>query len=177
MAREGILKVTKFHYEEQESNGVRFYKKAAFYQDAEGTEDESGSGVIMFQDDEKTGLNPGRYIELYLTTLHPEYDRFFQKPQRPSKAFDIHDLTRNVLFENLPLGKNKISLMLKTLCGIVDKPPLTNHSLRTTGIRLLKACESLQISQALHSATAQESVLDQDINFIEVKPGVFRQGE
>ena len=86
----------------------------------------------------ENGFNPANFMGNYLTTLHPDNPRLFQRVQRPSKNFDIHDLTKDCLFENSPRGKHKIKNMLKLLCQIVGKPGMGNHSIRATGIIYLK---------------------------------------
>ena len=83
-------------------------------------------------------LNPCTYFGSYLKTLNPENPRLFQREIRPSKKFKIHDLKRTCLFENCARGEHKTEHMLRLLCEAVDKPGLGNHSLRATGIQLLK---------------------------------------
>ena len=47
-------------------------------------------------------------------------------------------LKKTCLFENCARGEHKIEHMLRLLCTAVDKPGLGNHSIRATGIILLK---------------------------------------
>ena len=103
----------------------------------ENIEDENSFGLIPDVTMEN-GFNPANFMGNYLITLNPDNSRLFQRIKRPSKDFDIHDLTKICLFEKGARGKNKISKMLQILCGIVNKPGLGNHSIRATGIRLLK---------------------------------------
>jgi integrase len=56
-----------------------------------------------------------------------------------TNEFDIDDFDTKVLFKDGPVGKNQISAMLKMLCQITGQPKFTNHSLRATGICILKS--------------------------------------
>lgn len=100
-------------------------------------EDEDDFGIIPDITMEN-GFNPAIYHGQYLQTLNPNLNRLFQTIQRDGIKFDIHDFRRLCLFENSPRGINKIQNMLRILCKIVGKEALGNHSLRSTGICLLK---------------------------------------
>ena len=85
-------------------------------------------------------FNPAVYFGFYLEFLNPENPRLFQRTQRDSKDFYIHDLRNMCLFELSPVGLNKLDKMLKHLCEIVEKPGnFGNASIRKTGGQLLES--------------------------------------
>ena len=88
--------------------------------------------------DMPNGFNPAKYHGQYLKTLNEKNPRLFQRINRDSKDYDIHDLKKQCLFEKTPRGQCKIEQMLRILCEIVGKPGFGNHSLRATGICLCK---------------------------------------
>ena len=59
--------------------------------------------------------------------------QFFPK-SIPSKKFDIHDFETLVFYERAAKGENKIADMMPDLTTILEKPRLTNHSIRTHSI-------------------------------------------
>ena len=69
--------------------------------------------------------------------MNPDLPRLFQKERIASKKFDIHDFETIVFFERAPKGENKISNMMPDLTTILEKPRLTNHSIRTQSIQTL----------------------------------------
>ena len=82
------------------------------------------------------GFNPGQILDTYLKLLHPECPFLFQRPRRTSKKFNID--CDNQLFEPTKVGKNLVGPMMKSLCKTLNLPTFTNHSIRSTGIVLLK---------------------------------------
>ena len=46
-------------------------------------------GILPFIDLED-GVNLGQFLEDYISHLNIKNDNLFQRPQRPSKKFDIH---------------------------------------------------------------------------------------
>ena len=82
--------------------------------------------------------NTGRLFELYQQLLNPKCDRLFQKARTKSKSFDIHNFENTCLYENAPVGKHKVKENMKTLCAILDREELPNHSVRRTAIENLK---------------------------------------
>ena len=102
-----------------------------------GSEVLANSGIITDYTDPATGLNAFRLFEIYLEHLNPDLPRLFQKERIASKKFDIHDFETIVFFERAPKGENKISNMMPDLTTILEKPRLTNHSIRTQTIQTL----------------------------------------
>ena len=95
------------------------------------------AGVIADYTDPKSGLNALEYYLLYIEHLNPKCNRLFQRGSRSSKKFNIHDLGQLVLYDNAPLGQHQIGKMLPRLTEAVNKPRLTNHSIRVTAIQTL----------------------------------------
>ena len=123
--------------------------KIEFYEKVKGeltknhqndNEDVSSAGIIPFHADQ-FGYNPGRLIEIYMSSLNERNENLFQRPLEASKKFDIHLASTNVWFANANIGKNKVSTILPSLCGILGIPSLTNHCIRATGIRALKRAQ------------------------------------
>lgn len=56
-------------------------------------------------------------------------DIFYPKPLRPHPT--------KPWFANVPVGKNKVNIMVKRMCEAAGLPPRTNHSLRVTGATTL----------------------------------------
>ena len=95
------------------------------------------NNIIPYFPDEL--CNPGKLMELYLELTHPDNQRLFQRARDSSaKKFNLHDLNTVILFENAPCGIGTIRKNLKTLCQLLGKEEFTNHSIRTTGINILK---------------------------------------
>ena len=138
--QEGAQKIPKDGWELKEHEGKKAYIKV-FSEETktrkDDVEDEDDFGILP-NIDMTNGFNPMVYHGLYLKLLNPKNKSLFQRVVRDGEGFDIHDLKRKCLFENSPRGKHKISQMLRILCGIVGKPGLGNHSLRATGVCLLK---------------------------------------
>ena len=63
----------------------------------------------------------------------------FHKPQHQAKWFVIDDPNVTVLFEKTKISPNTLAQMLPALCKLADtNAPYANHTLRATGIVLLK---------------------------------------
>ena len=96
------------------------------------------SGIIPSATDEN-GFNPALFFQMYLDSTNPRLDRLFQRAQRKSKKFNLHDFSTTCLFEAAPVGKNTIAQLTKSLCKAAGEPEnWTNHCLRATGISTLK---------------------------------------
>ena len=102
------------------------------------SENIENAGIIPYQMDPNTGLNPGLFFELYRGLLNSNCPRLFQRARRSSETFNIHNLDENCLYENAPIGEHTINKMLPMLCGVLGKPKYTNHSIRVTGLRTLR---------------------------------------
>ena len=97
------------------------------------------TGIMVDYTDPATGFNAFKYLQLYLSSLNKKNNRMFQKPWRlTGKKFSLHHNFTHDIFENAAIGENSIDDMCRTLCDLVDKPELTNHSVRTAGITILK---------------------------------------
>ena len=102
--------------------------------------DENDFAIIPDLELANVQFNPAVYFGLYLEFLNPENPRLFQRTQRDSKDFQIHDLRNMCLFELSPVGLNKLDKMLKHLCEIVEKPGnFGNASIWATGTQLLES--------------------------------------
>ena len=96
-------------------------------------------GIIPSVEMPGSKFNPAKFYQFYMKSRNPKQIRLFQRVQRVASWFDIDDFDTKVLFEDGPVGKNQISAMLKMLCQITGQPKFTNHSLRATGICILKS--------------------------------------
>ena len=138
--QEGLDMLTKQHFKKEKylAGGYDVYRKVLGESsknhklDGENLED---CGIIPCVSN-NGGFNPGRILEIYLEFLHPENPFLFQRPRRPGKNFNID--TDSQLFEPTKVGRNLVSPMMKNLCKLLDLPAYTNHSIRATGIVLLK---------------------------------------
>ena len=106
----------------------------------ENSEDAEDFGIIPDMEIAGINFNPAKLYNFYMAARNPKEPRLHQRAQRTAAWFDLDNFEQTVLYEDSPLGKHKIGVMLKTLCQIVGKPKYTNHSLRATGICILKAC-------------------------------------
>ena len=106
----------------------------------ENSEDSEDFGIIPDMEISGINFNPAKLFNFYMEARNPKQDRLHQKAQRVAAWFNLDNFDIKVLYEGSPLGKLKINEMLKTLCAIVGKDKYTNHSLRATGICILKAC-------------------------------------
>ena len=68
-------------------------------------------GIIPQGDCNEFGLDPGLYIEMYLSHLNPENNRFFQKPSY-GKDFKIHKDETNVYYANSAVGHTLVGLFM-----------------------------------------------------------------
>ena len=96
-------------------------------------------GIIPNLEMPGSKFNPAKFYQFYMESRNPKQIRLFQRVQRVASWFDIDDFDTKVFFEDGPVGKNQISAMLKMLCQITCQPKFTNHSLRATGICILKS--------------------------------------
>lgn len=138
--REGMSDLKKDTFEKQSSDGYTYFGKVigeSSKNHQEGSENLENSGIIPFGEDEH-GFNPGRLMELYLETLNYNNEHLFQRSKRKGKTFNLHDFDNQVLFEVTHLGENKIGTLMKTLCELVGEAVMTNHSIRSTCIKVLK---------------------------------------
>ena len=104
------------------------------------SEDPSDFGIIPNMEMPGGTFNPAKFYQFYMNSRNPKQIRLFQRVQRVASWFDLDDFATKVMFEDGPVGKNQISAMLKMLCKITGQPKFTNHSLRATGICILKSC-------------------------------------
>ena len=103
------------------------------------SEDPSDFGIIPNMEMPGGTFNPAKFYQFYMKSRNPKQMRLFQKAQRVAPWFDIDNFAIKVLFEDGKIGKNQIRTMLKMLCEITGQPKFTNHSLRATGICILKS--------------------------------------
>ena len=96
-------------------------------------------GIIPNVEMPGSKFNPAKFYQFYMKSRNPKQIRLFQRVQRDASWFDLDNFDTKVLFEDGPVGKNQISAMLKILCQITGQPKFTNHSLRATGICILKS--------------------------------------
>ena len=109
--------MTKGHFAKQydEENGWHYsqikLQRSKNQQKTKQNLDEGG--VIPFESNEY-GLNPGRFIELFLTKLNPFNKSFFQRP-REGKKFkkEIHmEIPGQVYYENKKVGHSYVGKMM-----------------------------------------------------------------
>jgi hypothetical protein len=101
------------------------------------TENLDIGGIISFLPNE-AGLNPGRFLELYIQTLNPYNEHLFQRPRRPAKGFSLHDPTTTTYYEVKKVGINTVADMMPKLSIAAGVPRITNNAIRPTAIRRLK---------------------------------------
>ena len=76
---------------------------------------------------------------MYLSFLNPKCEFLFQRPRRASKAFLLDEPETTVLYETTKIGVNMVGQMLRSLTELLSiEKKYTNHSMRATGIMLLK---------------------------------------
>ena len=102
------------------------------------SEDPDDFGIIPNMTMPGSRFNPAKIFDFFLKARNPEQERLHQLPQRHAKWFDLDNFEQTILFEASPIGVNMVRQMLKTLCAITKQPKFTNHSLRATGICILK---------------------------------------
>jgi hypothetical protein len=100
--------------------------------DSENLQD---GGIILFEENE-FGLNPGVYMERFLSKLHPDSEYFLQKPQRKSQKFDLV-ANPDCWFEKYKVGENMVAKMLPQLSEAAGVPRLTNGQVRPTSVCLM----------------------------------------
>ena len=91
-------------------------------------------------------FNPGKLFEAYLnlcptgSTMEGRKGGYlFSKCMKQTTTFHIHDPKEEVLFQpNQKIGKDKVAIMMKTLCAAVGMAPCTNHQVRVTAIKNLR---------------------------------------
>lgn len=119
--------------------GKQFYRKSlgeATKNHKTDDEDLKSGGLIVFEEN-FCGFNPGLFVMRFLGKLNPHEDLLFTRPQRPSKAFNLHE-NRPIWYEKNKVGVNQISKMMPNLSEILRLPKITNGNCRPTAIRLLK---------------------------------------
>ena len=86
----------------------------------------------------KMALTLVKPLDIYLNLLPEDTEFMFLKPRRPSKNFDINS-PNEIIFENTKVGDNTIGRILPNLSEMLCLSKVyTNHSVRTTGIQILK---------------------------------------
>jgi hypothetical protein len=94
-------------------------------------------GIITFVTNE-AGLNPGRFLELYIKKLNLKNENLFQRPNRPAKKFSLHDPKTTTYYEDRKVGQHFVGDMMPKLSTAVGVPRITNCQIRPTVIRRLK---------------------------------------
>ncbi len=139
-AREGLSNMKKTMYVKRTDGNFTYFQKVESELSKNHRQDCANlmdSGIIPFSTDQY-GCNPGRVLALYISFLSPESEFMFQRPRRPSKSFSLDMANENGLFEPSKVGENLIAKMLPTICKTLNLRHFTNHSVRTTGIQMLK---------------------------------------
>jgi hypothetical protein len=132
--REGLCSVRKEAYQKQYDAvaDLHFFQKVvgeSSKNHATDQEDLEKSGIVPFYIDDH-GFNPGRLLEIYMASLHPENPYLFQRQSPVSSKFDIHAEGCKVWFSKMKIGKNKVGQVLPDLCKTVGVKALNNHSIR-----------------------------------------------
>ncbi len=138
--REGLAELQKDHFEKKvdHETGQHYFQKTKgelsknHRTDKENMEN---TGLII-KTDNMSEFDPGLLFEIYCSSLNPDNDFLFQRP----KLFKDRNnfLLSSVLFDNIKVGKNPLGNTLPLVTKALGLPKFTNHSLRGTGIRLLK---------------------------------------
>ena len=97
----------------------------------ENTKNHQGTFIKDFESEKRMyGYGDGdeycpiKILKLYLAKLNPKCDRFFQRPRTNLKDDGIW-------YDNVPIGKNKLSSMMKTISTMAKcSETYTNHCLR-----------------------------------------------
>lgn len=88
---------------------------------------------------------------MYLSKLHPECDRLWQRPKESFLESDA------VWFCNVPVGEKKLRSFLSSLSKAINLSKVyTNHSIRATGASILSKC--MYGPSQVMSVTGHESV-------------------
>ena len=83
---------------------------------------------------EGVSLNIVEAFQFYISKLHPECSALFQKPKY--KKWGMSE--DSVWFDNVPLGINKINVIMKTISESAHlSKTYTNHSVRATAITVM----------------------------------------
>ena len=104
----------------------------------DNSEDPDDFGIIPNMTMPGSRFNPAKIFDFFLKSRNPKQERLHQLPQRHAKWFNLDNFEITCFFEDAPIGVNMVRQMLKTLCAITGQPKFTNHSLRATGICILK---------------------------------------
>ena len=103
------------------------------------SENQEDFGIIPNMEMPGGKFNPAKFYQFYMNSRNPKQMRLYQRVQRDAPWFDIDNFAIKILFEDGQIGVNQIKTMLKMLCEITGQPKFTNHSLRATGICILKS--------------------------------------
>jgi hypothetical protein len=139
--REGIDLLEKCHFKKvsDPTTGIEYYEKATAQRTKNHQTDGENlklAGIIPFIRN-KAGLNPGRFLELYVSKLNPVNPHLFQRPRRPGKAFSLHDPTTTMYYEVSKVGENTVAEMMPKLSAAVNVPRIINNSIRSTAVQRL----------------------------------------
>ena len=104
----------------------------------EDSEDLDDFGIIPNMTMPGSRFNPAKIFDFFMKSRNPKQERLHQQTKRQAGKFDLDNFDITVFFEDAQVGINTVRKMLKTLCAITGQPKFTNHSIRATGICILK---------------------------------------
>ena len=97
-------------------------------------DDEKSSGGCMYEEPQSPRCPPVRAFQNYLDKLNPACEWLWQRPKRIDKVTP----DSKPWYDNIPLGKNQLGAMMKTLSAKANlSKTYTNHCFRATCITLL----------------------------------------
>ena len=123
--------------------------------------------------DHENICNQYRIFELYLKLLNPKENRLWQKPnlQNPKKV--LHNFDVQVLFTNIPLGKNRAYNCLSNISKYCGTKHYSNHCARATGITLLSNAGYDQNTIAKLSGKFEFTIFIINNNYSHIQYGLF----
>jgi hypothetical protein len=131
--RETFVKLTMHQFVQVTKSGEEYYQ---FVRHANGGQDEYVFIPMEEKEEDHGRFSPGILLEFYLSALNRSTNILLQKSIRCSHSFNIHDLSKTVLYDSTQVGENKTGNTMKILCGLVGAPPLSNGAIRQSVIQL-----------------------------------------
>ena len=109
----------KMHFEDEDKSYWVRTKLLATKQHKKNSQDLRKGGVIPFEANE-FGVDPGLFLELYMTYLNPKNKRLFARPIWGKKVAKIllQYKAKKILFCNIPMGHNLIGDMIPKVTKI-----------------------------------------------------------
>lgn len=138
--REGLAELRKDHFEKKvdHETGQHYFQKTKgeLSKNHRNDKENLDNNGLIIKTDNHSEFDPGLLFEIYCSSLNPDNAFLFQRPKvfKDKNTF----LLSSVLYDNIKVGKNPLGNTLPSVTKALGLPKFTNHSLRGTGIRLLK---------------------------------------